>query len=621
MFNVQKVRNDSIFLLVVIIVALYISEISSNNGVRCFASTFESEMISQNLLQQDDALNNTVSPSSCPYMIYGKHWRKYLYAPDSKNHYSTSVLDRLTNIYIPLYNQSEWTIRFKEQPNPLSCPALYQQIPDGPMLSLFDPDEDASYQHGEKTYVCDQLDFKDNLGDVCDQLLCFSQGEKEKLFNQEKKFGINLTELIPTSLDDIKQDEFFGKRLTLYFVSRYIESIESRKLIPQEDDFISDEYNALLNQMIPSFNHNFSFGFELVDVFSACRSCRDYRKDPVIENRDICMTIDYPFSCESSEATEEDLEGVPMSSIGKIVTYNMAGDYSFFLTGYSLCFCPSRATLIEQGSDVNVTQSDSIIRIATKCDYYNDLWYPAYESGVLRKIYLAFELLVFLIAALLICIPLTVQGIMELILKISKTNIEIPKLHKAFRKRGPKQINKVLRKGVYFYKNNASSAIGKSWMRILFNIRFISAITLVWGSISFLVENALFLDTGFSIHSIHLIVNGYAGYYSSLLFVLALWIDTMIRVEKNSHNISLAIVIPLSVIMVFILVSSLVFVSFEFSIHLFYGIMIFYACTTFMFVMIMLLLVIYGAKIFIRLKVPLFQFKVSVPLSKMINTL
>ena len=49
-----------------------------------------------------------LSPTTCPSMIYSKDWRQYLLSPESKNHFSTSELDRVVNYYLPLYNQTEW---------------------------------------------------------------------------------------------------------------------------------------------------------------------------------------------------------------------------------------------------------------------------------------------------------------------------------------------------------------------------------------------------------------------------------------------------------------------------------------------------------------------------------
>ncbi|EFC43947.1 predicted protein [Naegleria gruberi] len=608
------------------------------------------------LVEDDDASTNQVAASNssqhvCPFILYGKHWDEYKTNSKNRNTKFNSERERMFNERVFLFNQTEWTFKFPEQKNPLTCPkfTLNKWRRYVPMVN---PDENILYYLGKEVEFCKSYDkwtyeqkflingtivVKNvteyfNFGQVCDKLFCFPQNLLDLVRNDNFRYGLNFTELITNSTIFLNM---FPQRVVLQFLEKWAISYDDNL----EHDFdpqtleVSQQLNKIMHQIVPFLPFNFTNLNQIAEYYTACNTCRDYNKYPVLPSRDVCIAIDFPFECNygNRNSTNHLRDGYPL--IEMVSRRNSIFRNVMNMTAEPLCYCPRPGSVKVNalGNDVIFSEvSFFSTKVASQCDVFTQFWYPLHDSKFLSIILVMLEILLNFLLFGIVLVPLLIQFTKEVFMKLRGKPFKIPKL-RSILSNHDKTFAKIIEKNSQARNANKSTEFSntlfmfttsaynkRSWKRILFDLRLYSALALQMGYLCFLasdilgtsstIESPTEINTSESV----MFLTGSGFTLIGTMPILAMWVDVMKKTENNSERISLKISIPLFLFMTFGVAGVVAYAITDYF-SSFFSSAVFMLCLVVIFVCVIIGLFIYGFKIYWNLRkvsrINFFQFR------------
>ncbi|KAG2392849.1 hypothetical protein C9374_009426 [Naegleria lovaniensis] len=592
------------------------------------------------LSQQNIDPTNSINTTTCPYAIYRGHWDEFLRDPKNRKQSYSSELDRILNARIPLYNQTEWTTKFEGQPNALSCPQFTinkwrKYVP------MTNPSEDILYYLGNEMNMCQiyekftysykalvngtvvmrNVTFNFDFTQVCDRLFCFPNTTLQLVNDFKSPFGLNLTQLLTNTTI---YTNFFPQRVALSFFQKWAQSFEDSSYnIDPQSLLVSQSYNKLMHTLVPHLPFNFTTLQHISDYYTVCRACRDYRKYPILPGRDVCLTLDYPFTCNYDSNNngiidEADTVGYPLLEIVQRRDNIFRNVLS--MTAEPLCYCPRPGTVVPKsnGKDVMIFNYTFFkTKVSSQCDEYAYFWYPLYETKLLNIALITLEVMLNIAMFFLVLLPLITQFCKEITMKVKGKALKVPQFTALINTRG--MIEKFKKsEQIRFYSTTTSLHHNRTWKRILFDLRLYSAIILQVAYLCFLTSDILAAAStiespteAVKTESV-MFLSGIGLCLIGIIPILAMWVDVLKKTSNNSERISLKISIPLFLFMalgllgVFAYAVSDYFTQFFASAAFMLGLVIVFAIVIFG-------LFIYGFRIYLSLrrvsKVSFFQFR------------
>ena len=589
---------------------------------------------------QTNSVVNNDNTTKCPFIIYASHWQSYLKDPKNRNTEHKSDLDKLVNTHIPLFNQTEWSLKFSEQVNPLSCPAFTLNKWRS-YVPLINEKEDILYYLGEEINFCEKyssLKYVANVtingtivernftyhfrfDQICDRLFCFPNRIIEKLGDKVSKFGLNLTQLyVNTTL----LTDMYPPRIALNYFTKWANSYTNGQDIDPNSLLVSKYTNEMMHYLIPYLPYNFSSLNYIQHYFTMCTSCRDYNKYPILPGRDVCMHIDYPFSCMSQDG--QSVHGFPLMETGtkKNAIFKNVMNYK----SEPMCYCPRPGSVKNNSLGNDVTWSSSSFfstKTAAQCDQYTYFWYPLLDSKYLNILLLLLEVILNLILFFIVLTPLLVQFVKEIIMKKNRKALKIPRIWLMLFPNSNERVTAIdssksreIEKDRSFFTTSSINS-KRSWKRILFDLRLYSAISLQFGYICFAISDLVAVVSNIdSIASLKMsepvmFLTGAGFCLIGTIPILTLWVDVMKKTERNSERISLKVSIPLFLLMSFGIIGVISYAITAFFTE-FISSAVFMLSLVIFFTMILFGLLVYGIRIFLSLRkvsnISFFQFRV-----------
>ncbi|KAF0980848.1 hypothetical protein FDP41_012636 [Naegleria fowleri] len=583
---------------------------------------------------------NSVNTTTCPYAIYRMYWDEFLRDPKNRKQSYSSDLDRILNARVPLYNQTEWTTKFEDQPNALSCPQFTinkwrRYVP------MTNPSEDILYYFGTEMNMCQlyekftysykalvngtivvrNVTFNFDYTQVCDRLFCFPNTTLQLVNDFQSPFGLNLTQLLTNTTI---YTNLFPQRVALSFFQKWAQSFEDNTYsIDPQSLVVSPAYNKLMHILVPHLPFNFTTLQHIADYYTVCRACRDYRKYPISPGREVCLTLDYPFTCyydsnNNGVIDDGDTPGYPLIEIVQRRDNIFRNVMS--MNAEPLCYCPRPGTVVPKSNGIDVMIFNYTFfrtKVSSQCDEYAYFWYPLYETKLLNIALITLEAMLNIFMLFLVLLPLIAQFCKEIAMKSKGKALKLPQFSALMNTREMvEKYNKM--EQTRFYSTTTSLHHNRTWKRILFDLRLYSAIILQVAYLCFLSSDILAASSTVESSSAAvksesvLFLSGIGFCLIGIIPILAMWVDVLKKTSNNSERISLKISIPLFLFMALGLLGVLAYAISDYFSQ-FFASAVFMLGLVIVFAIVIFGLFIYGFRIYLSLrrvsKVNFFQFR------------